>query len=193
MNSTSVLHHYLILGLWLAWLIYWLVASRGNKEVAQRESPASRASHGIPLMIGAWLMFAQRVPWPALNERFVPFAEWLFVAGAILVALGLAFSVWARVYLGGNWSGTVTLKRGHELVRSGPYRFVRNPIYTGLIVAFIGSALARGQWSSVLGVVIAFGAVWHKSRIEERVLHDAFGRQYDDYKRDTASLIPFVL
>lgn len=193
MDSMSLIHQYLIFGLWLAWLIYWMAASRGNKEVAQRESGASRASHLIPLSIGAWLLFAQRTPWAPLNERFVPLAEWPFVAGAILVALGLAFAVWARVYLGGNWSGTVTLKRGHELVRSGPYRFVRNPIYTGLIVAFIGSALARGMRGSVLGVAIAFGAVWHKSRIEERVLHDAFGEQYDDYKRETAALIPFVL
>lgn len=189
----NVIHHYLLLAFWLAWLIYWMVASRGNKEVAQRESGASRASHVIPLSIAAWLMFAQRAPWAPLNERFVPLTEWPFVAGAILVALGLAFSVLARVYLGGNWSGTVTLKRGHELVRSGPYRFVRNPIYTGLIIAFIGSALARGMWGSVLGVAIAFGAVWHKARIEERVLHNAFGKQYDDYKREVAALIPFVL
>lgn len=189
----SFIYQYLIFGLWLAWLIYWMVASRGNKEVAQHESGVSRASHVIPLSIGAWLLLAQRTPWAPLNERFVPHAEWTFVAGAFLVALGLAFSSWARVYLGGNWSAAVTLKRGHELVRSGPYRFVRNPIYTGLIVAFVGSALARGTWGSVLGVTIAFGAVWHKARIEERVLHTAFGKQFDDYKRDVAALIPFVL
>ena len=189
----NFIHQYLIFGFWLVWLMYWLVASRGNKEVAQHESGVSRASHVIPLSIGAWLLIAQRTPWAPLNERFVPLAEWTFVVGAFLVALGLAFSVWARVYLGGNWSGTVTLKRGHELVRTGPYRFVRNPIYTGLIVAFIGSALARGMWGSVLGVAIAFGAVWHKARIEERVLHDAFGKQYEDYKRDVKALIPYVL
>jgi protein-S-isoprenylcysteine O-methyltransferase Ste14 len=70
----------------------------------------------------------------------------------------MLFSVWARVHIGRNWSGVVTIKEGHELVDTGPYALVRHPIYTGLLVAFIGSAFARGNWSGVLAVFMRFGA-----------------------------------
>jgi protein-S-isoprenylcysteine O-methyltransferase Ste14 len=70
---------------------------------------------------------------------------------------------------------------------------VRNPIYTGILIALAGSAFARGQWSGVLAVVIAFGSFWYKGRLEERVMHDAFGAEYDAYRREVKALIPFVL
>ena len=70
---------------------------------------------------------------------------------------------------------------------------MRNPIYTGILVALAGSALARGQWSGVLAVVITFGSFWYKARLEERVMHDAFGMEYDAYRREVKSLIPFAL
>ena len=90
--------------------------------------------------------------------------------GVAAVAAGLAFTVWARICLGRNWSGTVTLKQDHELVRTGPYRFVRHPIYTGLLVAIAGSAVVRGEWRAALALVIAFAALWRKLRLEERWL-----------------------
>ncbi len=140
-----------------------------------------------------WLFISRRIPWAALNARFVPLAAWPGVVGLALVVLGLGFATWARVDLGRNWSAAVTLKRDHELVRSGPYRWVRNPIYTGILIALAGSALARGRWSGVLAVAIAFGSFWYKARLEERVMHDAFGAEYDAYRREVKSLIPFVL
>jgi protein-S-isoprenylcysteine O-methyltransferase Ste14 len=140
-----------------------------------------------------WLFVSRRIPWAALSARFVPSAAWPYAVGAVLVVLGLGFATWARVYLGRNWSADVTLKQEHELVRSGPYRWVRNPIYTGILIALAGSALARGQWSGVLAVVIAFGSFWYKARLEERVMHDAFGAEYDAYRREVKALIPFVL
>jgi protein-S-isoprenylcysteine O-methyltransferase Ste14 len=189
----TLLHQYLIAGLWGVWLLIWLAAAGTSKENARRESGLSRASHGIPLGLAGWLLIERRFPLGALNARFMPEAEWPFVVGAVIVALGLGFAVWARFYLGRNWSGTVTIKRDHELIRTGPYRWVRNPIYTGMLLGFIGSALARGQWSGVLAVAIAFAAIWHKVRIEERVLHETFGAQYDAYRNEVASLIPLVL
>jgi len=184
---------YLIPALWVAWLAGWWLAARNTKQTARHESLGSRLSYTVPLGIGVWLLISRRIPWPALNARFVPLATWPYVVGVALVVVGLAFATWARVYLGRNWSASVTLKRDHELVRSGPYRWVRNPIYTGILVALAGSALARGQWSGVLAVVIAFGSFWYKARLEERVMHAAFGESYDAYRREVKSLIPFVL
>ena len=185
-------YDYLIPALWLVWLAIWLVASTRTKPTVRRESLGSRLSYTLPLWIAVWLVAAPRLPWRPLNTRFAPMAEWPFVAGTILVVAGLAFAVWARVYLGRNWSAAVTLKRDHELIRTGPYRWVRNPIYTGIIVAIAGSAVARGRWGGLLAVLLVFGSFWYKARLEERVMHEAFGAEYDAYRRNVASLIPFV-
>ena len=84
--------------------------------------------------------------------------------GAALTFAGIAFAIWARVWIAGNWSSDVTLKRDHELIVTGPYRWVRHPIYTGILVALIGTALAVGEWRGALAVVLAAGAFWRKLR-----------------------------
>jgi protein-S-isoprenylcysteine O-methyltransferase Ste14 len=187
------LFDYLMPGLWIAWLAIWLLAAGYTKENVRRESLGSRIGYTVPLWIAAWLLIARRIPWAPLDARFVPMSAWPVIVGTVFVVIGLAFAVWARVYLGKNWSADVTLKREHELVRSGPYRWVRNPIYTGILVALAGSALARGRWGGVLAMALAFGSFWYKVSIEERVMHDAFGAEYDAYRREVKSLIPFVL
>jgi len=187
------LYPYLIPALWLVWLAGWWLAAIRTKETVRRESLGSRLTYTGPLAIAVWLLVSNRIPGAALNARFVPLAAWPGAFGLALVVLGLGFATAARVYLGRNWSANVTLKRDHELIRSGPYRLVRNPIYTGILVALAGSALARGRWSGVLAVAIAFGSFWYKARLEERVMHDAFGAEYDAYRREVKALIPFVL
>jgi protein-S-isoprenylcysteine O-methyltransferase Ste14 len=117
----------------------------------------------------------------------------LFWVGAALTAAGLLFTVWARVHLGTNWSGTVTLKRGHELITSGPYAFVRHPIYTGLLLAFLGSALARDEWRGVLALALVALALWRKLRNEERWMREQFGDAYSAYSKRVAALVPRVL
>ncbi len=134
-------------------------------------------------------VFARRSQAYASNTGI--FLTWM--VGTALVLLGLAFTVWARVHLGRNWSGIVTVKQGHELIRSGPYRWVRHPIYTGLLLAFMGSAIALGQWRGVLAMLIVFAALWRKLRLEERWMIETFGAAYTAYRNEVAALIPFVL
>jgi protein-S-isoprenylcysteine O-methyltransferase Ste14 len=178
--------------LWGAWALCWLIAARRAKAVARRGSLASRLGHLFPLAIAILLLGVRHVPgW--LGTRWVEPSDTLEVIGIVLVAAGLLFSVWARIALGGNWSGTVTLKEGHALVRSGPYRLLRHPIYTGLLVALAGSAIALGQWRGWLAVLIAAAALWRKLRIEERWLLESFGAEYAAYHASTWALIPFVL
>ena len=95
--------------------------------------------------------------------------------------------------LGRNWSGIVTVKQDHELVRSGPYRWVRHPIYTGLLIAFVGTAISRGEWRGVLAVLIVFAALWRKLQLEERWMIETFGDAYLRYRAEVRALIPFVL
>jgi protein-S-isoprenylcysteine O-methyltransferase Ste14 len=181
----------LIPTLWLAWLIYWIIAARGAKMTQRAESAASLAGHLIPLMLAWWLLWSSRaLPRGFLGGHILPPNDALFFTGAAIVVAGLAFSVWARHYLGRNWSGVVTVKQDHELVRGGPYRFVRHPIYTGLLAAFVGSAVARDEWRGVLAVVIAWLALWRKLRVEERWMIEQFGDAYLRFRAEVPALIP---
>ena len=184
-------YRYLFPALWLAWVAYWWALSRNVKTTSRRESLSSRLSYALLIMLAVVLMASPSLP--ILGQRFIPLAPWPFWTGAALTAAGLLFTVWARTHLGRNWSGTITLKENHELVTSGPYRFVRHPIYTGLLLAFIGSALARGEWSGLVAVALAFASFWRKLLLEEQWMREQFGIAYDDYRRRVAALVPFIL
>jgi len=184
---------YAVPALWLAWCIYWWGAGRDVKPVTRRESAASRAGHILPLVIAVMLLALPSLPYGLLSNRLLSPTHRVFFVGIALVVAGLLFTIWARLYLGRNWSGVVTLKKDHELVRGGPYRFVRHPIYSGLLLAIAGSAVVRGEWRGVLALIIAFVALWRKLRLEERWLGEAFGEQYAAYRAEVAALIPFVL
>jgi protein-S-isoprenylcysteine O-methyltransferase Ste14 len=186
-------YRYLVPGLWIAWFLYWRISATGVKAARRHESPASRAAHLVPLLIAGLLLWIDRIPGGGvLFERFMPHTYLTYWIGTLILALGLGFSVWARVYLGRNWSATVTVKEDHELIRGGPYARVRHPIYTGLLLGFIGTAIVRGEWRGVLAVVIAFAALWRKLRLEERWMSETFGEQYRLYRERTAALIPYL-
>lgn len=180
----------LIPALWLVWCLYWLFAARNVKSERRQESPGSRAAHLLPVVAAALLLWLTTLPGGFLCGRFLPPAPWIFAVGAALVALGIAFSIWARAHLGRNWSGTVTLKENHELIRSGPYAMVRHPIYTGLLLAFTGSAIALGEWRGVLAVAIVYASLWRKLRLEERWMLETFGAAYERYRAEVPALIP---
>src|SRR5580704_14718160 len=132
--------------LWTAWAIVWLLWAFQSKQTQQRESLESRLSYTIFIWASMYLMFFAKGLGAEWHSAIVPYHPWLGWSGAVITALGFCFTLWARFTLGGNWSGTVTIKVAHELVRIGPYRYVRHPIYTGMVVAMAGTALARDQW-----------------------------------------------
>jgi protein-S-isoprenylcysteine O-methyltransferase Ste14 len=111
--------------------------------------------------------------------------------GVILCAAGMAFLVWARQNLGGNWSQTVSIKKGHELVTSGPYRYVRHPMYTGGFIACIGSAIVGGGPWIILLVILGPIFLWRVGA-EDRLMAQQFPNEYPQYKKRTKALIPFV-
>ena len=186
----NALYPSLIPVLWLAWLVYWAIAARDAKTTQRVESAASRASHIVPLMIAGWLLGTRSAPGGFLAGQIVSPGAATDAVAVLLVAAGLAFAVWARVCLGRNWSGIVTLKQDHELVRSGPYRFVRHPIYTGLLLALLGSALARNEWRALLAVALAWLAFWRKLQVEEGLMIEQFGDAYARYRAEVPALVP---
>jgi protein-S-isoprenylcysteine O-methyltransferase Ste14 len=179
--------------LWLVFFAFWIAMARGGKSVAEREGRSSRLSHYLPLAIAIYLLAAPHVPLALLNDRFAPLSLWLVRLGASLTFAGIAFAIWARVWIAGNWSSDVTLKRDHELVVSGPYAFVRHPIYTGILLGLIGTALAIGEWRAPLAIVLAAAAFWRKLGIEEAVMRRRFGEAYVRYAKRVPALVPFVL
>ena len=188
----SLAYRFLFPAMWLSWATYWWVASRGAKPVERREPLGSRLLHVPPLFFAIWLLWAQRVPGPFLNDRLYGWEPWEFWVATLVTAIGLLFTVWARVHLGRNWSGTVTIKQDHELIASGPYALVRHPIYAGLLLAFVGSAMARGEWRGAVAVLVAWAALWRKLRLEERWMAERFGQQYEAYCRRVPALVPFL-
>ncbi len=179
--------------LWLAWLAYRVVAARNVKATRRREGFATFLLNRIFVVLGALLLVVgpQTLHW--LNARFVPPSMAAYWLGLFMVTAGLAFAVRARVYLGRNWSATVTIKQDHELVRAGPYGVVRHPIYTGILAALLGTAIAIGEWRGLLArLSIAIGFLF-KIRAEERFMDEIFGERYARYRAEVPALIPFIV
>ena len=182
----------LIYGLWLVAGLVWVVAALAVKRTERRQTSGSRRTHILLMLIAALLLFDNRLNIGPLNRRFLPYGLFAQYVGLLLTAFGIGFSVWARFYLGANWSASVTVKQSHQLVRTGPYRIVRHPIYTGFLLAALGTAVAVGQYRCLLATLIAAFAWAAKSRVEEQFMTAQFGGAYEAYKRNVKALIPFV-
>lgn len=192
MSYWDLLHRYLFAVLWLCWAAYWWLRSHDVKATARRESTQQRLLHIAPLAVAVLLFWQTLIPIPFLYVRFVPFSEAIFVAGAALTLAGLLFTVWARIHIGRNWSGVVTVKENHELVTSGPYAIVRHPIYSGLLLGFAGSALALGEVRGLVAVALALWSFQRRIGTEERWMREQFGAAYQAYGERVARLVPFL-
>lgn len=178
--------------LWLAWLAYWVFAARDVKPVRRREPWASRLLT-VALTIPVALLTAAPGQWlPWLSARFLPDTMIVDWAGLLMVTAGLALAVWARTHLGRNWSGTVTVKEDHELVRSGPYAIVRHPIYTGLLLAMLGTAIILGEWRGLSALCFLSAAFLLKLRREERFMAESFPETYPGYRARVPALVPLL-
>ena len=179
--------------IWLAYLIYWQIAAVNVKTTERLEPGVSRAFRSILFLLAILLLLMNHLPMPWLYRSFLPVTLWDFWIGAAITVAGLLFAVWARVTIGTNWSRSVTIKRGHELITGGPYALVRHPIYTGILTGFLGTAIATTQYRGILAFLLVFFSLWYKLRLEERWMRDQFGAAYNDYARRTSALIPGIL
>ena len=178
--------------LWAAWGLYWFVAARDVKATSRRASARAQLLHAGPLVLCAALFFWRRLAPEMLDRRFLPQSAELEAIGTLVVAAGLGFAVWARHHLGRNWSSVVELKSDHALIRTGPYRLVRHPIYAGLLLALFGTALVAGEWRGLLAFGLALIAVCFRVRAEDTLMAQAFGAVYEAYRQKTPALVPFL-
>jgi protein-S-isoprenylcysteine O-methyltransferase Ste14 len=178
---------------WTLFAVIWLLAAFATKKTVYKESGAQRLRYIIPLLLG-WFLLARghRLSDP-LNHRVIPHVDALAWIGAVLCVAGLIFCVWARFTLGRNWSGVVTLKGGHELITSGPYAFVRHPIYTGLLTMFVATVIVLGHIAGIIAMPFVIVSLWIKLRYEEKLMLQQFPVEYAAYQQRVKRLIPFVL
>jgi protein-S-isoprenylcysteine O-methyltransferase Ste14 len=178
---------------WIVFSVIWLLAAASTKRSIYRESGAQRLRYWI-LLVLAFLLLTRghRLPYP-FNVRIISATETVQWMAGILCIAGLAFCVWARATLGRNWSGTITLKEGHELIERGPYRLVRHPIYTGMLAMLLATAIRFGHLGGIAAVILAFASFWIKLSEEEKLMLQQFPDQYGSYQQRVKRLIPFVL
>src|SRR5690348_15664321 len=166
---------------WCVFLGYWFLSALRLKQTKREEPSVGRLLHIALLVIAFNLLFARSFEISFLATRFVPIQPAFQYAGIALTFLGVAFSIWAGYCIGENWSARVTLKVDHQLIRSGPYAYVRHPIYTGLIIACAGAALFIGQVRCVVGLLIAIVEFSRKAAKEEKLMVAEFGETYEQY------------
>jgi len=181
-DSIEVL--WMLLGLYVAFAVLRI---RGAK---QRESLFTRLPHLAAMIVAFILLLERRAHFGPLERRFLPNSQTGIWIGIGVTACGMALAIWARSHLGANWSAAITILSSHSLVSTGPYARLRHPIYSGLLFAITGTALAQGEWRGLLALAIAF-IVWSiKARKEESWLRDEFGAQFEEYSQRTGFLLP---
>lgn len=175
---------------WYVFIIYWLIAAMSVKRTKTRERSADRLVTVVVVVVAYELLFANWLRIGVMRQRFVPQERWIGWAGIALTCLGVGIAIWARYCIGQNWSARVTLKEDHRLIRSGPYAFVRHPIYTGMLLGTIGAAFVAGEWRGLLAVALLLAAHSRKALREEGLLSKEFGEEYASYRRSTGFLFP---
>lgn len=177
--------------LWVGWWVSWLLAAFWRERAAKQPPRRSQIVYRVLAASGVVLLFDRVVPpldvrlwrWPSP-------VDWALVA---VSACGFAFTWWARIHLGKLWSSNVGRKADHRIVDTGPYAIVRHPIYTGIIIASLGTALLRATAAAWIGVVLLTVGWYVKARLEERFLREQLGPDnYDAYARRVPMLLPFT-
>lgn len=182
----------IILGCWLIFIAYWILCTLRVKAIAEQQSLWSALAHRVPVGLGYFLLIVQKLP-PPLNRVLVPHTNWTLATGAVICGFGLFVTLWARWTLAGNWSSDVTFKQGHQLIKTGPYQFVRHPIYTGLLVMTLGTAINAGRLRCWLNIVVIGIGFWIKLKQEERLLRRHFPGEYPAYQKQVKALVPFIV
>jgi len=183
---------YLIEGPWIVFIAYWAVGALKTRRTARTETFASRYGILFLEIVGFVLLFRDDAAIGFLGNRVITRTYAMAVTGVALTWAGIALALWARWHLGQYWSARITIKEDHKLIRTGPYARFRHPIYSGLDLAAIGSALAIDRWRCVIGVCLIILGYWIKARREEGMLRAQFGDDFREHCRQTGFLLPRV-
>lgn len=187
--------NWLIAASWLVFIAYWLISARS----AKRNIGSRLWKPQIGLRVGIIVCVVLVLQVPGLRHALWQARQYLdeggpavACAGAALCVLGMSFAIWARVYLGRNWGMPMSRKEDPELVTGGPYAYVRHPIYGGLLIAMLGSAIG-GMIVWLIVVILCAVYFVYSARNEERLMREQFPEQYPAYMKRTKMFVPFVI
>jgi protein-S-isoprenylcysteine O-methyltransferase Ste14 len=175
---------------WIVFGTYWAVSALGQKAAKKQENFLERLRHIVPMAVACALLSRPAVGYGQLGQRFVPETEALNLLGLVLAGTGVAFAIWARWHLGANWSAVVSIREEHELIRTGPYRAVRHPIYSGMLLAVTGTVLIVGEFRALIAFAIVLASFYLKARKEEYWLAREFGERFEAHAKGTGMFLP---
>ncbi len=192
-TQTPSPYHKILYSLWGLFFAYWFISSLFNRSSAARKEPLlSRILYLALLGLAiALIAFDPLILGPLLG-RLYPEGIAVGLVGLVITLAGLGFAIWARIHLGRYWSARVALSPDHQLIQTGPYHIVRNPIYSGGLLAIIGTAIVIGEVKAFLAIALALIAFLRKIWVEEKWLRERFGQQYVDYQKKVKGLIPYI-
>ncbi|MES2953568.1 MAG: isoprenylcysteine carboxylmethyltransferase family protein [Patescibacteria group bacterium] len=185
-----------ILFFWGVFVSFWIGSAVGNKQNVEEVGARNRLRFGVPLAVAAILLFHPVIK----GVSHVPFIDmpiffhgsgFVFL-GSLVTLSGLLLAIWARMTIGVDWSSSVTVKEDHELITGGPYAYVLHPIYTAVVLMFLGTSFAVGTVGGYLAVVLALGSFLYKFPLEEAFMLRLFPADYPAYRARTARLFPGI-
>ncbi len=181
---------YAIEGLWGALVLYWIARAFTNKKTVYRQSRLRQFGNVLAVAIPGMLIDVS----PGIHHHFYSLTPITDVAGVTITGVGIALAIYARYILGKNWSGSPTLKQDHQLITRGPYRFVRHPIYTGLVLAIAGTMVAIvPSIAGIAYIVLIATAFAIKLRFEEKLMLRQFPEAYPGYRAKVrTAFIPLI-
>jgi protein-S-isoprenylcysteine O-methyltransferase Ste14 len=188
--TTGLSPDWLLAVLWMAWFAGWYLAAPFTARTVARQPILSRLAHTLLICAGSAAIVRHPPAAGMLPRPLLARLDEVAWGGVLVAGAGLGYTVWARAHLGRFWSGSVTLKADHVLVRTGPYALTRHPIYTGLLLALAGTVLARGTILDLAGFVLVAAGVMLKIHQEERLLTQHFGAEYRAYQSEVPALVP---
>jgi protein-S-isoprenylcysteine O-methyltransferase Ste14 len=175
---------------WIVLAVYWAVSALRQKPAKKEEHFTERLRHLVPVMVAFLLLSRSDASYGWLGLRFAPESGTLNLLGLVVAGGGVAFAIWARWHLGGNWSAVVSIREEHDLIRTGPYRAVRHPIYTGLLLAIMGTVLIVGEFRALLALAILLASLYLKARKEDAWLAREFGETFEGHAKRTGMFLP---
>lgn len=180
----------LVTDAWIVLMIYWAVSALRVKRMKFIAPARVRIIQLIFLIPGCMLLFTSKYRIGPLHTRVLPHSPAVSAMGVALTFAGVAFAIWARHVLGSNWSSQVAIRENHELIQSGPYRWIRHPIYTGIIAGTCGTAIVVGQLGAFLGVILVILGFTYKGKQEELNLRSLFGDSWAAHEQRTGMFLP---
>jgi len=175
---------------WIVFVVYWIIGALKTRATREKESLASRYAVLSLEIVGYMLIFNGSTGFGFLGHRIIPRTLVVAIPGVICTWAGIGLALWARYHLAEYWSARVTIKEDHQLIRTGPYTHLRHPIYSGLVLAAIGSAVVIDEWRCVLGICLVLTGYWVKARKEEVMLSQEFGDVFREHQKHTGFLVP---